>query len=134
VFTMLWTLTGKEFGVLFSCIPIEKSPRFLSLSRHLDITVLDEHRAVVLRQSGLTGPRVRYFWIAQIDVVRMEQCEIRGNGNSQSPDSALLHSRLPCCTNGTSRMGRAPMPIIHYDMGFTSCSAHPTLAMVNTSS
>jgi hypothetical protein len=26
-------------------------------------------------------------------------------------------------------MGRAPMPIIHYDiMGFTSRSAHPTLA------
>jgi hypothetical protein len=32
------------------------------------------------------------------------------------------------CTNGTSRMGRAPMPMIHYDMGFTSRLAHPTLA------
>jgi hypothetical protein len=41
----------------------------------------------------------------------MEQCEIRGNGNSQSPDSALLHpgylaamqDLTPSCLQGEKR-------------------------------
>jgi hypothetical protein len=46
------------------------------------------------------------------------------------PSLDCLAVTIPDCTNGTSRMGRVPMPMIHYDVGFsfTSRSAHPTLA------